>query len=368
VRIIMAKEFRAPGKDVVQKIRQEMGLNEERVKESVEALKKWLATEPHLPEESGVRLCDMYSNQELAEIHFMYGKADGNAALARRLYQERKPVICFVSLPGSLHEARLERWLIRCKNSMERTKQSIDLYYTLKSLSPDLMCDWNPRSKRYLDTVQTFCYFPMPELTPEGDRVIIMKYLTKNTINYTHDDIAKMILISNEARMCEEYCFSDIYVFDLENYTLGHASRVTFTTTKKGIVCSMDALGTRLKAFHFINAPSCAEVVIWMIKAVLNPKLISRVRIFSLNVYVHGKDLTEFSKQVPRMCLPDDLGGTGGSLQENWNLWLKKVDSYRNWFKQHENFKSDESKRQGGALNSDDVFGFEGSFKELNVD
>ncbi|KAJ4439300.1 hypothetical protein ANN_07422 [Periplaneta americana] len=37
----------------------------------------------------GVRLCDMYSNQELAEIHFMYGKGDGNAALARRLYQER---------------------------------------------------------------------------------------------------------------------------------------------------------------------------------------------------------------------------------------------------------------------------------------
>ncbi|KAJ4449984.1 hypothetical protein ANN_01391 [Periplaneta americana] len=33
----------------------------------------------------------MYSNQELAEIHFMYGKADGNAALARRLYQERYP-------------------------------------------------------------------------------------------------------------------------------------------------------------------------------------------------------------------------------------------------------------------------------------
>ncbi|KAJ4427528.1 hypothetical protein ANN_25176 [Periplaneta americana] len=39
----------------------------------------------------GVRLCDMYSIQELAEIHFMYGKADGNSALARRLYQERYP-------------------------------------------------------------------------------------------------------------------------------------------------------------------------------------------------------------------------------------------------------------------------------------
>ncbi|KAJ4436030.1 hypothetical protein ANN_18657 [Periplaneta americana] len=39
----------------------------------------------------GIRLCDMYSNQELAEIHFMYGKADGSAVLARRLYQERYP-------------------------------------------------------------------------------------------------------------------------------------------------------------------------------------------------------------------------------------------------------------------------------------
>ncbi|KAJ4440078.1 hypothetical protein ANN_08211 [Periplaneta americana] len=33
----------------------------------------------------------MYSIQELAEIHFMYGNADGNAALARRLHQERYP-------------------------------------------------------------------------------------------------------------------------------------------------------------------------------------------------------------------------------------------------------------------------------------
>ncbi|KAJ4429865.1 hypothetical protein ANN_22069 [Periplaneta americana] len=31
----------------------------------------------------GVRLCDMYSNQELAEIHFIHGKADGNATQAR---------------------------------------------------------------------------------------------------------------------------------------------------------------------------------------------------------------------------------------------------------------------------------------------
>ncbi|XP_069699155.1 uncharacterized protein [Periplaneta americana] len=273
----MANEFRAPNKDVVQKVWQEFGLNEQRVKESVEALKKWLAMQPHLPEES-----------------------------------------------GSLHEARLERWLIRCKNSMERTKQSIDLYYTLKSLAPDLMCGWNPRSKWFQDTVQKFCFFPMPELTPEGDRVIIARYINNDSTNFVPDDLNKICLMTTEVRMCEEYCFTDILIFDIENYTLGHASKVKFTTVKK------------------------IEV--------------------GLMIYVHGKDLTNFTKQVPQMCLPDYLGGTGGSFQENWNLWLKKLDSYHDWFLQHENFKSDESKRQGGDFNFGDLFGFEGSFRKLNVD
>ncbi|KAJ4450077.1 hypothetical protein ANN_01484 [Periplaneta americana] len=56
----------------------------------------------------GVRLCDMYSNQELAEIHFMYGKADGNAALARRFVPGEVPTatmstsedICTSPLPS----------------------------------------------------------------------------------------------------------------------------------------------------------------------------------------------------------------------------------------------------------------------------
>ncbi|KAJ4426893.1 hypothetical protein ANN_26692 [Periplaneta americana] len=133
----MVKEFGAPGKDVVHKIWLEFGLNEQRMKESVEALKKWLAMEPHLPEESGT------------------------------------------------------------------------------------------------------CFFPMPELTPEGDRVIMMKYLSKDAMNYLHEDLARLCLMTTEVRMCEEYCFSDIFILDLENYTVGHASKMTFTTAKKGEVCLM---------------------------------------------------------------------------------------------------------------------------------
>jgi hypothetical protein len=33
----------------------------------------------------------MYSNQDLADMHFTYSLADGNSVVARRLYQERYP-------------------------------------------------------------------------------------------------------------------------------------------------------------------------------------------------------------------------------------------------------------------------------------
>ncbi|KAJ4434053.1 hypothetical protein ANN_16372 [Periplaneta americana] len=62
----------------------------------------------------GVRLCDMYSNQELAEIHFMYGKADGNAALARRLYL----------VPGEVPTATMSRSEDICTSPLPRRPRS----------------------------------------------------------------------------------------------------------------------------------------------------------------------------------------------------------------------------------------------------
>jgi hypothetical protein len=48
--------------------------------------------------------------------------------------------------------------------------------------------------------------------------------------------------------------------------------------------------------------------------------------------------------------------------------WLKKLESYRDWFLEQDKMKSDESKRIGKVFNSGDLFGFEGSFRQLNVD
>jgi len=42
-----------PSKEVLEKVRGDVGLNEQRVKEAVEHLKDWIQLQPHLPKEIG---------------------------------------------------------------------------------------------------------------------------------------------------------------------------------------------------------------------------------------------------------------------------------------------------------------------------
>jgi hypothetical protein len=42
-----------PSQEVLEKVRSEFGLNEQRVREAVELLKDWIQKQPHLPKEIG---------------------------------------------------------------------------------------------------------------------------------------------------------------------------------------------------------------------------------------------------------------------------------------------------------------------------
>jgi hypothetical protein len=43
-------------------------------------------------------------------------------------------------------DGRLERWLIRCKNSMEKVKKTLELHYSLRTNVPEIMSGWDTNS------------------------------------------------------------------------------------------------------------------------------------------------------------------------------------------------------------------------------
>lgn len=50
------------------------------------------------------------------------------------------------------------------------------------------------------------------------------------------------------------------------------------------------------------------------------------------------------------------------------DAWVKKMDEYKGWFAEHENIKANEALRPGKPTNYDELFGIDGSFRQLVID
>lgn len=48
--------------------------------------------------------------------------------------------------------------------------------------------------------------------------------------------------------------------------------------------------------------------------------------------------------------------------------WRNKMKEYTAWFKEQETSKANESLRPGGARAADDLFGMDGTFRQLSID
>lgn len=300
-----------PSNDVVEHVRAAAGVNENRIQEAVKNLKEWLKLQPHLPHD--------------------------------------------------YDEGRLERRYIWCKASLERTKSSLDMYYTLRAAVPDILSNRDPFSAWFKQITSLSYCLPLPRLTEECHRVVMVGNLDPDATKYNLLDFFKIIFMVGDVRFSEDCCVADTYIVDMANFGLGHVAKITFTAVKKLEVCAMKGYSARIKALHYVNVPPYADVVINLMRSVMKPKIAARM-------HVHTKGMDSLHDKISKTILPEEYGGEAGSVSDLWDSWKKKLESYRDWFVEQDKLRADESKRPGKKIYSGDIFGFEGSFRQLSVD
>ena len=83
-----------------------------------------------------------------------------------------------------------------------------------------------------------FC-LPLPQLTPDYDRVVVIGLLTPDSTKFNMLHTIKLIQMISEIRISEDYCISDVYVFDYANVSLGHLPKITPSYLKKTETCAI---------------------------------------------------------------------------------------------------------------------------------
>ncbi|CAH1163296.1 unnamed protein product [Phaedon cochleariae] len=261
-------------------------------------------------------------------------------------------------LPEIPNDSIIEAFLITNKFSIEQTKEKLDMYYTIRTLLPECYDNKHPALSHMQDISNTLYVFPLPQLTEDMLRVNVLKIKGDPKYFDAYNFIGHQMNI-NEIRVHEEINLGDLLLVDLENIQMGHIFKFTPVHVKKAVLILEKVYSNRIKGIHIINAPTFADKLIYMMKSVLKQKLIKRIHIHS--------SLKDVLEHISADILPKDYGGNEMGLEELQYLWNMKLKQYKDRFDNLENMRVKQDERPA-KLKNDEILGYHGSFKKLEVD
>ncbi|CAB3231192.1 unnamed protein product [Arctia plantaginis] len=250
-----------------------------------------------------------------------------------------------------------DQWLVAflrgCKYSLERTKEKLDNFYTVRSTIPEMYRIKHTDPK--FDEILSLGVFLILPKTPglHSRRINLMRMGKYDPNKYSIFDV---MCVNNV--LMKILIMDDDYttvagvegIADFDGTTVGHFLQMTPVTMKKMVALGQDAAPLRIKGNHYLNTPAGFETVFNAVKGLLNEKNKNRL-------YVHNKNYEALYERVPKEILPAEYGGNGGTIEEIVDYWKNKVKEYSSWLEDDWKYGTDESKRPGKPKTAEDMFG-----------
>ncbi|GLV36762.1 uncharacterized protein CBL_02403 [Carabus blaptoides fortunei] len=261
-------------------------------------------------------------------------------------------------LPDAEDDKILLAMLMLSKCSIEQTKKKLDAYYSFKNMLPELYTNGEPLNPTMQKTMSENIFLPFPKLTENYSRVILIK-TESDAQSISYIDCLRYAIIGLELCLKHDYaCHNDV-IIDMSGITAGHLKTMPIPLIIKCVKYISNVFPNSVKGFHCLNAPAFMQSIIQLIKSALKNKLAERV-------YIHN-DLESLHKYVPKNVLAQEYGGTAGSLADIYGEWRQFVESNNDWVKVRQDIKSNENLRIG-TTDYSNIYGVEGSFRQLTVD
>ncbi|XP_073813878.1 alpha-tocopherol transfer protein-like [Musca autumnalis] len=275
-----------------------------------------------------------------------------------KLWIEQQP-----HLKVRMDEQFLIQFLRGCKYSMEKAKEKIDQYYTLKTKYPNILGVYDVDNERFRQISHSGIIVALPKpLNGNGERLMV-GHMNYSPDEYTYEELLRPIMA-----MYELFTIYDPYtsicgvrtIIDVSKLTMAHILHANLSQLKTAINFFEKSLPLRIKAIYYVNIPPVANSFFKILFPLLSEKL--RQRIFLCGT------VEDLKQHIPVEYLPQYYGGSNGSMEEHIQDLNAKYDEHRQFFKDNANYGIDETLRQTETLSGDNLFGAGGSFRKMEVD
>jgi len=256
-------------------------------------------------------------------------------------------------------------------HSVEKTKQGLDLYFSVKSNLPEWFSGWDPTQSSIQSVLSAGIFLPLPGYDRKGRQVFLVRFGAIQTGSMKVDTLyrASIMLLELALEGNNQAAVSGIVVIhDMAGVTVSHTLMMTPSTMKKHIVLFQDAYPMdnmaliESSAMHHLNMHK-------IVKALFTLMLSHSKEIYKRMNHVHKAGKTDaLVEDLGPEVLPAEYGGSGGSVEEITQYWIQETQRHKDWFARMETYRTDESKRPGGGKTTSDLFGILGSFRKLEID
>ncbi|XP_017768883.1 PREDICTED: uncharacterized protein LOC108557017 [Nicrophorus vespilloides] len=247
-------------------------------------------------------------------------------------------------------------YLLMNKFSIEKTKTRLEMNYSIRSVMPEYYC-YNPLHQKMRESHKYLKFMVVPNLTKDLRRIVLFKYESEPFL-----DISLMIsrmIMGLELLAMYDFNIGDEYISDCSNVNLSLITKIKLTDIKKFVALLNKVYTNRFFVIHTVNLPPAAEALFNVFKFCLKPKLRDRL-------LLHNS--TEALKQYYSLdILPKDYGGNAKSIDESASDFQSFFESHDEYFSKWMKIRVNEKLRPEPLVN-DEILGFHGNFKKLDVD
>ncbi|XP_060880448.1 alpha-tocopherol transfer protein-like [Metopolophium dirhodum] len=287
---------------------EEYAKNPEISKENIEDLRKWLVTQPHLPQ--------------------------------------------------NIPEEMLILFYHSCFFDMEQTKTCIEIYYTLKTETPEFFANRDVFRPELVNALNVLDYGCLPIRSPNDYQIIYHKLRIFEANKYVFNDGVKLLIMAMDACFkVDGTCPGYIFLFDMRGVRLGHLTRLSISSLRKFFTFIQEGLPVRLKGIHVLNTQSIVDKIMMLLKPFMKKELLSMVHFYT------ERDVEKIYGAVPKECLLEDYGGLAQSIEKTHVHFIEWMKLMKPLFENDYQYKCDESKRPKKSKKSIST-----SFKSLEID
>ncbi|KAK2843984.1 hypothetical protein Q5P01_010643 [Channa striata] len=192
-------------------------------------------------------------------------------------------------------------------------------YQRWRRESPEISSCLSPSS--VLGLLGTSYHAVLPQRDHTGSRVLIYRIGQWNPKDWSAFQVFRVSLMTSEiiSRETETQTQGVKAIFDLQDWTLGHALQINPSLARKISSVLSDSFPLKVRGIHLVNEPLFFRPVFAMIRPFLPDKIKQRI-------HMHGADFHRtlgafFSPTI----LPPEYGGEGPGIEEACQDWTNQL-------------------------------------------